>query len=99
MHTNRERNEKHNEGKMSSLKNIIEDLKAKLQVEHSEVEKMKEMSGKVEKLQKKSVNLVQIYKNIVPQIQCPYGHELKDPVTIIPCGHNYCLGCKKGYTK
>ena len=36
---------------------------------------------------------------MLPQIQCPYGHELKDPVTIIPCGHNYCLGCKKGYHK
>ena len=20
-------------------------------------------------------------------------------MTIIPCGHNYCLGCKKGYQK
>ncbi len=36
---------------------------------------------------------------MVPQIQCPYGHELKNPITVIPCGHNYCLGCKKGYTK
>lgn len=36
---------------------------------------------------------------MLPQIQCPYGHELKNPVTVIPCGHNYCLNCKKGYQK
>jgi len=24
---------------------------------------------------------------------------LKNAVTIIPCGHNYCLNCKKGYSK
>ncbi len=36
---------------------------------------------------------------MAPQVQCPFGHELKEPITIIPCGHNYCLGCKKGYQK
>jgi hypothetical protein len=36
---------------------------------------------------------------MLPQIQCPFGHELNNPITVIPCGHNYCLGCKKGYTK
>lgn len=40
-----------------------------------------------------------LYTSMLPQIQCPFGHELKESVTIIPCGHNYCLGCKKGYHK
>lgn len=40
-----------------------------------------------------------LYGTMLPQIQCPFGHELINPVTVIPCGHNYCLGCKKGYTK
>ena len=24
---------------------------------------------------------------------------MKEPVTLIPCGHSYCLNCKKGYAK
>ena len=22
---------------------------------------------------------------------------LKDPITCIPCGHSYCMGCRQGY--
>jgi hypothetical protein len=53
----------------------------------------------VDSLKKKVEGLHNMYYAIIPQIQCPFGHELKNPVTIIPCGHNYCLGCKKGYAK
>lgn len=24
---------------------------------------------------------------------------MTNPITVIPCGHNYCMNCKKGYTK
>lgn len=60
---------------------------------------MKENHLKVDILKKKTKTLEELYHTIIPQIQCPYGHELVNPVTIIPCGHNYCLGCKRGYTK
>ena len=60
---------------------------------------MKQSQSRLDLLQKKSKSLEQLYQTIIPQVQCPFGHELKNPVTIIPCGHNYCLGCKRGYTK
>ena len=50
-------------------------------------------------MNKKSKRLEELYRLMLPQIQCPYGHELKNPITVIPCGHNYCLECKKGYSK
>ncbi|CAD8093459.1 unnamed protein product [Paramecium primaurelia] len=32
-------------------------------------------------------------------LECKYcGKELKDPVTLIPCAHSYCKGCRKGYS-
>jgi hypothetical protein len=64
-----------------------------------EKDRLRQMDDKLSVLKKKGENLRNIYYSIIPQIQCPFGHELKDPVTIIPCGHNYCLGCKKGYQK
>ena len=96
---NREKQDKQSGLIISNLKGVIEDLKKKLQTEQESTEAGKEMSRKIACLQKKTTNLSEIYKSMLPQIQCPYGHELKDPVTVIPCGHNYCLGCKKGYAK
>lgn len=33
-------------------------------------------------------------------MQCNFcHHSLIQPITVIPCGHNFCLNCKKGYTK
>ena len=62
-------------------------------------EKLRLSDDKIGDLRSQFKVMEKIYFNMVPQVQCPFGHELKNPVTIIPCGHNYCLGCKKGYQK
>ena len=37
---------------------------------------------------------------MVESLQCQYcKSQIREPVTIIPCGHCFCLGCKKGYQK
>lgn len=81
------------------MKIKIEDLQKKLDVETAQKSKLRPFEQKFENICKKSKRLEQLYRLMVPQIQCPYGHELSNPITVIPCGHNYCLGCKKGYTK
>lgn len=49
---------------------------------------------------KLSVKVEQGEKILVDSLQCQFCKQtMKDPVTIIPCGHCFCLGCKKGYQK
>jgi len=37
-------------------------------------------------------------EEVQQNLKCSYcGGFISQPVTIIPCGHNYCLACKKGY--
>jgi len=84
---------------IDKIKKDMKDLENSKQSSSKEIEDLKNTSGKLEMFKKKSKNLEDLYKSMVPQIQCPFGHPLHNPVTVIPCGHNYCLGCKKGYQK
>ena len=39
-------------------------------------------------------------KEVMKSLNCNFcGKLIVEPVTVIPCGHNFCLGCKKAYTK
>ncbi|CAK85106.1 unnamed protein product (macronuclear) [Paramecium tetraurelia] len=39
-------------------------------------------------------------KDIQKNLSCTFCNKfIKQPVTIIPCGHSYCFECKKGYNK
>ena len=71
---NREKEDRQSGIKISNLKDQVEDLKKKLEIEQAQTSLAKEMSSKITNLQKKSSNLSEIYKTITPQIQCPYGH-------------------------
>lgn len=84
---------------MNKIKDLSQQDNVNKQTLRAESEKYTEMTIKLDNLKKKSKNLEGMYQSMLPQIQCPFGHELNNPVTIIPCGHNYCLGCKKGYSK
>jgi hypothetical protein len=33
-------------------------------------------------------------------LKCNFCNKfIKEPVTVIPCGHSFCFGCKKAYEK
>lgn len=81
------------------MKGKIDELQSRLDMEIAEKAKRKPCEEKLENISKKSKRLEELYRLMVPQIQCPFGHELNNPITVIPCGHNYCLECKKGYSK
>ena len=85
--------------KIEKLTQKIKELENHYGDNMKEKEKLRRLEDKVSNLKNRGESLRSIYYSIVPQIQCPFGHELQNPVTIIPCGHNYCLGCKKGYQK
>lgn len=37
---------------------------------------------------------------VMKNLKCNHCNKvIKEPVTIIPCGHNFCLQCKVAYTK
>lgn len=37
---------------------------------------------------------------MVNNLKCTYcSGFVKAPVTVIPCGHSFCMDCKKGYGK
>ena len=90
----KERDEKylHQEHLIKELSKKLKELERRNDSSAEAVQKFESLSGKMKSLES-------VYKLIKTQIQCPYGHELLNPVTIIPCGHNYCLGCKRGYKK
>ncbi len=55
--------------------------------------KLLELSKQVGRLEKSQ-------KQLQGSVTCTYcSNQLKEPVTIIPCGHCFCLNCKKGYQK
>lgn len=87
------------DSKIEKFSQKIKELENNLGENYKEKDKLKAFEDKIQMLKKRLENLQHLYYSIVPQIQCPFGHELNNPVTIIPCGHNYCLGCKKGYNK
>ncbi|CAK62444.1 unnamed protein product (macronuclear) [Paramecium tetraurelia] len=44
--------------------------------------------------------LEKTHKEIQKGLACTFCNKfIKQPVTIIPCGHSYCFECKKGYQK
>ncbi|CAD8051626.1 unnamed protein product [Paramecium primaurelia] len=44
--------------------------------------------------------LEKTHKEIEKGLACTFCNKfIKQPVTIIPCGHSYCFECKKGYQK
>ncbi|CAD8147885.1 unnamed protein product [Paramecium octaurelia] len=44
--------------------------------------------------------LEKTHKEIQKGLACTFCNKfIKQPVTIIPCGHSYCFDCKKGYQK
>ena len=99
MLSNKNIEDKDKNNKIIAQDEKITELNNKLNQFEETFYSMKENTHKIEKLSRKSKTLEQLYNSTLPQIQCPFGHELINPVTVIPCGHNYCLGCKRGYTK
>lgn len=61
---------------------------------------MAKLKAKLEDLSKAKQDLQHKLELIQKSTSCDYcGKALKEPVTSIPCGHSFCLGCKKGYEK
>ncbi|CAK69774.1 unnamed protein product (macronuclear) [Paramecium tetraurelia] len=78
---------------------IIKELKSKInQLSEKLILKEKQESQPANYLL--YVNEIQsLCLDLKRHLECKYcGKELKDPVTLIPCAHSYCKGCRKGYS-
>ncbi|KAM3138079.1 hypothetical protein pb186bvf_009752 [Paramecium bursaria] len=75
---------------INKLLKLIEQLKI------PQPEKKLNLKGIQESLQQLENTEREMQKNLT----CQYCNKfIKQPVTIIPCGHSYCFDCKKGYAK
>lgn len=67
---------------------------------NNDLEESSKASKQLVTIRERSSKLQVLYKQLLPPLKCSLcNKDFDKPVTIIPCGHNFCLGCKKGYNK
>ncbi len=81
-------------GRVTELRARLAEAEGRLaSLEAGNHEKDRKMVSFVEELE-------QVDRGVQPSLKCTYCKgTVKEPVTIIPCGHCFCLACKKGYSK
>ncbi|CAD8139367.1 unnamed protein product [Paramecium pentaurelia] len=78
-----------NQSEINNLNTKLEGLKEQL----SKPKNTKQITDTILLLEKTD-------KDIQKNLSCTFCNKfIKQPVTIIPCGHSYCFECKKGYNK
>lgn len=89
--------------KKEQIRRLNEDLEAQKQQNYNvccELEDAAKASKQLVTIRERSSKLQVLYKQLLPPLKCSLcTKDFDKPVTIIPCGHNFCLGCKKGYNK
>ncbi|KAL4464606.1 hypothetical protein ABPG72_019062 [Tetrahymena utriculariae] len=86
-----------NDKNQQDLKQNFNDLKKKF--DETE-QKISIMTGQLQNIQKSSKKLDEAEKEIIKSLKCNYCEQfIKEPITIIPCGHSFCFSCKKAYAK
>ncbi|CAD8139514.1 unnamed protein product [Paramecium octaurelia] len=81
--------DQNNKSEINNLNKQIESLKEQL----SKPKNTKQITDTILQLEKTD-------RDIQKNLSCTFCNKfIKQPVTIIPCGHSYCFECKKGYNK
>ncbi|CAD8054817.1 unnamed protein product [Paramecium primaurelia] len=110
-----ETNSKNLNEKTNSVEQIVKSISEQEKKLKDQQTEIKLLNQKIEECNKKlgdtkPKNMTQVietisilektHKEIQKGLACTFCNKfIKQPVTIIPCGHSYCFECKKGYQK